>query len=147
MEKVNFEIIINSPVENVWHKMLDLENYKLWTTVFEPTSTYEGSFTEGANINFISTEKNSGMSGFIKELREYEFVSIEYKGYLKDGELDLESPGAKEIVGSHENYSFEKLGENETKVYVEMDMTPEFKEMMSEMWPKALLKLKEICEN
>lgn len=145
MEKINFEIVINKDVQTVWHKMLDIESYKEWTKTFEPTSFYEGSFTEGSDIKFMSSNR-SGMVGFIKEARLYEFISIEFTGFLKDGEKDLDIPGAKEVIGTHENYSFEKISEEETKVFVEMDMHPEYKAMMSAAWPKALLKLKEICE-
>lgn len=81
----------------------------------------------------------------IRENRPYEFVSIEHLGILKDGIEDTTSDEVKKWTPAFENYTFtEKDGG--TEVSVDMDIAEEYADMFKEMWPKALLKLKEISE-
>jgi uncharacterized protein YndB with AHSA1/START domain len=145
LTQLNFTITINASVETVWHKMLNLETYKIWTAQFEPSSYYEGGWEQGDVIKFMSRD-NSGMVGFIKENRPLEYISIEYTGELKDGNIDLESPATEVIKGSHENYTFNKISETQTQLIVQADTSQEWSEYLNAAWPKALNKLKEICE-
>ena len=50
------------------------------------------------------------------------------------------------MANGFENYSFEENNEV-TTVKVEIDATEEFIDFMNETYPKALKKLKELCEN
>ncbi len=48
-------------------------------------------------------------------------------------------------AGALENYTFiDKNGK--TELVVDLDINEEFKEMFEGMWPKALQKLKSLCE-
>jgi hypothetical protein len=50
MEKKHYKIEINAPVEKVVDVMLGLSDkgtYEQWTALFNPTSTYEGSWEKG----------------------------------------------------------------------------------------------------
>jgi hypothetical protein len=143
--QLNFSIIIDASPQTVWYKMLDLKTYTIWTAEFEPTSWYEGSWDQGSEIKFMSKDW-SGMVGFIKENRLYEYVSIEYTGVLKDGKIDPESPSHTIVQGSHENYTFEKISENQTKLLVFQETNDDWSEYLNLAWPKALIKLKHICE-
>jgi uncharacterized protein YndB with AHSA1/START domain len=145
-QKLTFTTTINAPVETVWNSMLGPETYKVWTSAFEPSSYYEGSWEQGAEIKFLS-EDMEGMVGIIEVNQLYRYISIEYTGFLKDGELNLESPGATDIVGSHENYTFTPISDQQTTLDIEMDSSAEYAEYMSQAWPKALEKLKSLCEN
>jgi hypothetical protein len=144
--KLNFSITINSNIQNVWHTMLDHPTYEEWTSEFEPTSTYIGSWDKGANIKFVSDDNWGGMEGIIKENREFEYISIEYTGVLRDGVKYLLSPANETIVGAHENYAFEKIDESVTILKIEMETSVEFSKYLEETWPKALEVLKKICE-
>jgi hypothetical protein len=82
----------------------------------------------------------SGMISRIKENRKYEYVSIEHRGEVEDGkEKEMEWAGALE------NYTFHEK-DDKTEVLVDMDANEEFKEMLQDIWPKALQKLKELAE-
>ena len=148
-ETMHFEIVIKTPVQKVWNTMLGLETYKEWTSVFEPTSYYEGSWDKGSKIKFLG----SGGSGMVSEIAEnipYEFVSIKHLGEMKNGVEDTTSEAVKKWLPAFENYTFTDKG-TETLLAIDMEMesSPEsqaMKEMFEGMWPKALLKLKEICE-
>ncbi len=148
-ETMHFEIDIHAPVQKVWDTMLAEESYKEWTSAFEPTSYYEGSWDKGSKMKFLG----SGGSGMVSEIAEnipYAFVSIKHLGEIKNGVEDTTSEQVMKWLPAYENYTFTDKG-TETLLAVDMEMqsTPEskaMKEMFEGMWPKALLKLKEICE-
>lgn len=144
MKTLHFSIKINAPKEKVWDIMLTDKTYREWTAEFNPGSFYEGSWDKGSNIRFIGFEEDgkvSGMLGKIAENRKYEFLSIEYTGVLEKG---VEST-PEGIVGSKENYTFTQT-DNITELKIDLDSIDDYMDMMNEMWPKALKKLKELCE-
>lgn len=149
-ETMHFEIAISAPVQKVWDIMLTQETYREWTSVFEPTSCYEGSWEKGSKIRFLSSTDGSGMVSEIAENIPGSFISIKHLGEVKGGVEDLTSEQVMKWTPAFENYTFTET-EGGTLLAVDMDMpsTPEskaMKEMFEGMWPKALLKLKEICE-
>jgi uncharacterized protein YndB with AHSA1/START domain len=149
-ETMHFEILINAPVKKVWETMLEQETYRQWTSVFEPTSCYEGSWDKGSKIKFVSSESGGGMVSEIAENIPYKFVSIKHLGEIKNGIEDTTSEQVKKWLPAFENYKFTEKGET-TLLEVDMEMesseeSKAMKEMFEGMWPKALLKLKEICE-
>jgi L-rhamnose mutarotase len=147
MERLHFSININAPKEKVWNTMLDDKTYRQWTEEFGPGSHYKGSWDKGSKILFVAPgEKGEmGMVSRIKENKPYSFISIEHVGLVNEGKEDTSSNEVKKWAGALENYTFkEKNGS--TEVLVDTDSNDEYKEMFSEMWPKALKKLKEISE-
>jgi uncharacterized protein YndB with AHSA1/START domain len=153
-EKMHFSIIINAPCEKVWDIMLSDVAYRQWTDVFNPGSYFKGSWEEGSRILFLGPNPDGsgegGMVSCIKESRIHEFVSIEHVGVINNGVEDTTSEEAKKWSSMYENYTFTKKGaETQLDVDIEMPSNPEskaMKEIFEGMWPKALLKLKEICE-
>lgn len=129
--------------------MLGDTTYRKWTKAFSPGSYYNGDWSEGSKILFLGPDPDgkgeSGMVSRIKENRPYEFISIEHIGVIKDGVEDTTSEEIKKWVPAFENYSFaEKNGR--TLLSVDMDTDPENAVMFEEMWPKALVDLKELAE-
>ncbi len=148
-ETMHFEIVINVPVQKVWDTMLTQETYREWTSVFDPTSCYEGSWEKGSTIKFLGGS-GDGMISEIAENIPQKFVSIKHLGQIKDGVEDTTSEEIKKWLPAFENYSFTEKG-TETLLAVDMEMeasaeSKAMKEMFEGMWPSALLKLKEICE-
>jgi len=150
MQKLHFSIHINGNKEKVWDSMLGDVTYREWTEPFHVGSYYEGDWSEGSKMLFLGPgedgQKDGGMVSRIKENRKYEFVSVEHLGMVIDGVEDTTSEEVKKWTPSFENYTFtEKDGGTEVSVDMEV-ANDEFKEMFEGMWPKALLKLKEIVE-
>jgi hypothetical protein len=150
MQKMHLSTHINTPKETVWHKMLDVESYKEWTAAFNPGSYYKGDWSQGSKMLFMGpdpeTGEEGGMVSRVAENREYEFMSIEHLGILKNGVEDTTSEEARKWSPAFENYSFaEKDGG--TELTIDMDVAEEYHQMFTDMWEKALVKLKEICEN
>lgn len=151
MKKLQFDIKINAPVNVVYDKMLGLSNitnYEAWTAMFNPTSSYEGSWKKGNKIHFIGVDDKGEKGGMVSEIAENmpeKFVSIKHIGLLVAGKEILDGPDVEKWAGGLENYAFEEI-DGITSVKIEVDVTEDFEDYMLETYPKALDKLKEICE-
>lgn len=154
MQTLHFSIIINAPKEKVWNVMLDDATYRDWTTTFNPGSYYVGDWSKGSKVLFLGPHPDgSGEGGMVSRIAEnkpYEFVSIEHLGEIHNGVEDTTSDAVKKWLPAFENYTFTEQGDS-TLLEIDLDTasSPEseqMKEMFKDMWPKALLRLKEICE-
>jgi uncharacterized protein YndB with AHSA1/START domain len=146
--KLHFETQINAPVEKVYKTMIDKKTYSDWTKEFNGSSRYEGSWEKGSRIRFIGEEdgKVGGMVSKIKENIPNKFISIEHLGILDGDKEIMDSEEVKKWSGALENYTFVQNGKN-TRLVVEMDSNEEMRSYFETTWPKALKKLKTICEN
>lgn len=148
MEKLHFDIIIHASPDKVFKTMLADKTYREWTSEFNPTSRFEGSWEKNAKILFVGTSaegKREGMVARIKDLIPNEYVSIEHYGLVNGDEEITTGQEIEAWAGSHENYSFNAVPDG-TKVNVELDSNEEFKSYFEESWPRALARLKSICE-
>ena len=60
MQKLQFTVSIDAPVTRVYDVMLGINSkstYEQWTALFNPTSTYEGSWDKGNKILFIGVDE------------------------------------------------------------------------------------------
>ncbi len=149
MKTLQFETTIKAPVEKVYRSMLDNETFKQWTSEFNPTSKYEGSWEKGSKILFLGEEENgktSGMVSRIKENRSNDFVSIEHLGIVENGKEITEGEKVEAFAGALEEYTFIPKG-GSTTVEVRIDTAPEWESYFKSTWPKALAKLRDIVEN
>jgi len=151
MEKMTFQTKINAPVNIVYDKMIgltDKTSYAEWTTVFNPTSYYEGSWEKGSKIYFAGTDENGKKGGMVSKITENipnELVAILHYGFL-DGDNEVTTGELVEKwSGGTEVYNFSEEN-GTTTVVVNIDVVPEYKEFFSNSYPKALEKLKGICE-
>jgi hypothetical protein len=151
MQKLQFKVTINALVGKVYDIMLGISNkatYEAWTALFNPTSTYEGSWKKGSKMLFIGTDENGNKGGMVSEVFDCtnnRFVSIRHYGILKNNEEITTGPEVEKWANGYENYSFEESN-GITTVTVDIDVTKDFLDYMNQTFPKALEKLKEICE-
>jgi uncharacterized protein YndB with AHSA1/START domain len=152
MKQINFSITINAPRQKVWDTVMGKETYPVWTAAFSEgfaeSSEAIGDWSQGSKMLFISATaegQKEGMVSMIAENRQPEFLSINHIGFMKNGVEDTTSPEVLKWAGAYENYTFTEV-EGGTKFDVELSVEDSFKEMFEEMWPKALAKLKEMCE-
>lgn len=151
MKKLQFKVNINAPVTKVHDMMLGINSkstYEQWTALFNPTSTYEGSWNKGSKILFIGTDEKGEKGGMVSEIVDNipnRFISIRHYGLLKDNAEITEGPDVEKWANGLENYTFEE-NNGRTTVTVDVDTTEDFLDYMNETYPKALDKLKEICE-
>jgi phosphoribosylformylglycinamidine (FGAM) synthase PurS component len=64
---------------------------------------------------------------------------------VKDGVEDTQSSAVQEWAGAHETYSIRDVAGG-VNLTVEMDATDEYRQYFEETWPKALARLKRMCE-
>jgi uncharacterized protein YndB with AHSA1/START domain len=147
-EKMHFDIHIHASPEKVFNIMLDKNHYKEWASVFNQASRYEGSWKKGSEIRFLGTDREGNTGGMISRVADYvpgQFVSIEHLGIIQEGNEITSGPEVKNWAGTTENYSFAKH-ENGTLLTIDADVNEDFKDYFIDTWPKALNKLKTICE-
>ncbi|WPR74450.1 SRPBCC domain-containing protein [Algoriphagus sp. NG3] len=146
--RLHFEILIHGTPEHVFETMLKKPTYEEWTDEFSPGSTYVGSWEEGSKIKFVSQGEEGNQNGLVSKVRKVipnKYVDVEHLGELRDGVEIFEGKEVELWKGAHEIYTFEGKGES-TLLLIDMHSTMEFDDYFKEAWPKALDKLKEICE-
>ena len=160
MKKLQFKVSINAPVIKVYDFMLGINSkstYEQWTSLFNPTSTYEGSWDKGNKMLFIGVDEKGEKGGMVSRIVENipnQFVSIQHYGILKADNEITEGPEVEKWANGFENYTFEEnnarpddpVGRGTTTVTVDLDTTEDFLDYMNQAYPKALDKLKELCE-
>lgn len=150
MKKINKSIFIDAPREKVWDSMLNKDTYEQWTKAFNPTSRFEGDWSEGSKMLFFGTDESGknegGMVSRIAKHVPHEYISIEHLGIIENGIEDTTSEKAKSWAPAFENYTF-KEKDGGTELTVDMDLDDENKDSFEGMWDEALKKLKEIAEH
>lgn len=151
MEKIKFTTEIKAPATKVYDLMLgisDKTTYEQWTALFNPTSTYKGNWNKGSKMLFLGTDEKGNQHGMVSEIAENirnQFVSIRHYGLLQNGEEITEGPEVEKWANGFENYTFDENDEF-TTVTVDLDTANDFINYMNDTFPKALEKLKVICE-
>lgn len=148
-EVMHFEIKINASPEKVYQTMLDKEKYSEWTAVFNPTSHFVGSWKKGSKILFLGTDSDGSEGGMTSRIRENipdRFVSIEHIGIIQNGKEVISGPKVVQWGGAQENYTFSD-DNGQTILKIDLDVVKEWKSYFEETWPKALIKLRSLCEN
>ena len=152
MKKLQFKVNIHAPVTKVYNCMLGLNSkstYEEWTALFNPTSTYEGSWDKGTKMLFIGVDENGEKGGMVSRITENipnRFVSIQHYGLVKADQEITEGPDVEQWANGFENYTFEEKN-GTTTLTLELDTAEDFEDYLNETYPKALEKLKEICES
>lgn len=151
MKKLQFKVSVHAPVSRVYDYMLGISsksNYEQWTALFNPTSTYEGSWDKASKMLFIGVDEKGEKGGMVSRIAENipnRFVSIQHYGLVKAEKEITEGPEVEKWANGFENYTFEE-SEETTTVTVDLDTTEDFLDYMNETYPKALAQLKELCE-
>ena len=151
MDTKTYKIKINAPASKVYNIMLGLDSkktYEAWTALFNPTSTYEGSWVKGSKMMFVGSDEHGNKSGMIAEIAENmpnRFISIRHFGIIENNQEIIDGPKVESWAGSMEDYTFSETN-GVTTVTVEVGTNEEYIDYFNETWPKALNKLKELSE-
>lgn len=151
MKRLQYKVNIKAPVGKVFDYMLGVSNkstYEQWTALFNPTSSYEGSWEKGNKILFVGCDEKGERGGMVSKIVEnipLSFISIQHYGIVKGDIEIIEGPEVEKWANGFENYTFEE-NDNTTTVTVDLDTTEDFVAYMNQHYPLALNKLKELCE-
>ncbi len=148
-EVLHFKKIINANVAKVYRIMLGETTWKEWTKVFNPAAYFEGNWEKGSKMLFLGTDQDGSIGGMASRIRENipgRYLSIEHIAVVHKGKKIASRPETENWAGALENYSFTEVN-GKTLLSVDMYSTSKFKSYFNETWPKALEKLKSICED
>jgi len=148
-ERLHFEILINAKVEEVYRTTIDEKHYTEWTSEFNPTSHFKGSWEKGSKILFLGDAADGSLGGMVSRIREhipYRFISIEHMGIVENGKEVLCGPDVDPWSGAVENYTFTEQ-DGKTLFSADTDTIYKYRQYFINTWPKALQKLKSICES
>lgn len=151
MNKLQYTVKINAPVEKVFDIMLGISNkstYEQWTALFNPSSTYEGNWSKGSKMLFIGFDEQGEKNGMVSEIMDHvinQYISIRHYGLVHANVEITSGPEVEKWANGFENYSF-KQENGTTTVIVDIDLSEDFLDYMNECYPKALDKLKALCE-
>ncbi|SEH59580.1 hypothetical protein SAMN05660691_00402 [Rheinheimera pacifica] len=144
VKQLHFSIVINATLQTVWQRMLSDVGYRNWTSAFCEGSYFKGSWQQGETIRFLSPS-GDGMVATIAEHKPLQFISIKHLGFIVNGQDDFDSEQVTSWAPAFENYRFASVAGG-TEVSIEQDIAPEYEQYMQDTWPKALQKLKVLCE-
>jgi hypothetical protein len=152
MHRLQYTIKINAPVNKIYDLMLGISNkstYEQWTAIFNPTSTYEGNWNKGSKMLFVGFDEKGNKGGMVSEIVENitnKYMSIRHYGLIKSNMEITSGPEVEKWANGFENYTFQE-NNDVTDISVELvSLTEDLTEYMNDSWPKALYKLKELCE-
>jgi uncharacterized protein YndB with AHSA1/START domain len=144
LQRLQFSVRIHAPVARVWQLMFDPESYRDWTSAFMEGSYFEGSWEQGQRLRFLAPN-GEGMLAEVAENRRHAFLSLRHIGFIADGQEDTDSEQVRALLPAHENYTFRAVPDG-TELLIDQDVGKDHAAMMSEMWPKALARLKALSE-
>lgn len=151
MITLHFSKTIKAPAANVYSIMLGLPDrttYEKWTAVFNPTSTYEGTWETETKMLFVGTDEKGNRGGMVSEIvanTPNQFVSIKHYGVLRGDEEITEGPEVEPWAGGLENYSFSEQN-GLTTLTIAIDTAEEYTEYFEKVWPEALQVLARMAE-
>lgn len=142
MKKLQFKVSINVPASRVYDFMLGINSkstYEQWTSLFNPTSTYEGSWDKGNKILFVGVDEKGEKGGMVSRIVENipkQFVSIQHYGLLKADKEITEGSEVEKWANGFENYTFEE-NNGTTTLTVDLDTTEDFFRLYEPDLPKS----------
>lgn len=149
MQKLDFKIAINASINTVYSITIDKRHFPIWTEIFAPNSHFEGSWDEGKILIYKCPDEKGKMQGMVNKIMKNKpnrEIFIQPIGIIEDGKEIHSGEKVKDLDESFENYLFEKKGDG-TELHIRVSVFDKFEDYFNETWPKALEKLKFICEN
>lgn len=144
MQTLAYDIEIQAPIQKVWDVLWTIESYQAWTQFFSCSSTMKSDWKVGGKTYFQDGEGN-GMVSTIEQLDQPKLVVFKHLGMIQDGKEDLESEEVKAWAGCLEKYQLTESN-GKTNVHVEVDIQPEYVEMMDKGLEQGLAMVKKLAE-
>jgi hypothetical protein len=148
MKHLQFNIEINATAEKIYSFMIDEDGFEEWVAVFSPGSYFEGSWEKDGKISYLSPDENGDIQGMISVIQKNipnKELFIKPIGVIQNGQEILEGDMVEGLDEAYENYLFQQ-NDNATLLTIKVAVYEELVDYFNDMWPKALKKIKEICE-
>lgn len=140
MIRIQLERAFHVAPELLWELVVDPDHYRFWIEAFSEGSGFDGDWTKGSTIRFVSEDENGIENGMLSEIVESqwpEFISIRHVGMVMNGVNDYDSPLAREWSPALENYRFIPKEDGTCIFAVEQDLPEEQAEEFKINWEKA----------
>jgi len=114
MNKLQYTIKINAPVNKIYDLMLGISNkstYEQWTAMFNPTSTYEGNWNKGSKMLFVGLDEKGNKGGMVSEIADNiinKYISIRHYGLVQANKEITSGPEVEKWANGFENYTFQE---------------------------------------
>lgn len=145
METLHYDIIINAPKNKIWDILWSPETYPQWTKFFSEGSKMESDWTIGGKTYFTGPS-GDGMVATISALDEPNEVTFNHLGMITNGIEDTESEEVKQWSGAPERYFLISLDDGTIKLQVEVQTSPDWKDMMDNGFTQGLKTIKTLSE-
>ncbi|MBW8361256.1 MAG: SRPBCC domain-containing protein [Kaistella sp.] len=146
METLNYETVINAPIQKVWDVLWNTETYAEWTKFFMPGSRFETDWKIGGKTYFLDASGN-GMVSTIKSLEEPTEIIFSHLGIFKYGVEDTQSKEVMEWSGAEEKYFLRAIDENTTELRAIVHTHKNYEDHMNNGFNKGFEVLKNLAEN
>lgn len=144
LHTLTYSRVIRATAPHVWRTLFEKATYEEWTAAFAPGSTYEGTWSQGAEIRFLGPSGN-GIASIIETLRPNEHLTLKHIGMVSNGVVDVDSEAARSWAPSFERYTLVAEGDT-TRLHVSAEVPAEHRNDMEASWPNALERLVSLCE-
>jgi uncharacterized protein YndB with AHSA1/START domain len=144
MKKEKFSVSINASAKKVWQVLWSDATYRQWTSAFSEGSYAVSDWKQGSKIQFLSPN-GDGMFAIISEIKPFQLMAFSHLGEIKNFKEQPPKEGGESWKGSQEIYTLTETN-GTTNLEVSMDVTKEFEQYFSDVFPKALQKVKELAE-
>jgi uncharacterized protein YndB with AHSA1/START domain len=144
MQTLSYDIEIKASKQKVWEILWQKESYQAWTQFFSCSSTMQSDWKVGGKTYFYDA-KGDGMISTIERLDEPNVIIFKHIGMIQNGHEDTESDEVKTWAGALEKYMLFDLDDC-TQVHVEVDIQPEYIEMMNQGFERGLAIVKQLAE-
>lgn len=146
METLNYETIINAPIQKVWDILWDQQTYSEWTQFFIEGSQLKTDWKIGGKTYFLDA-KGNGMVSTIKSLNEPHEIIFSHLGLIKDGVEDIKSQAVEEWSGMEEKYFLRAINESITELRAITHTEKNNQELMNNGFKKGFEIVKNLAEN
>lgn len=144
LSNLEFMMLINASCEKVWNVLWNDDTYRQWTAVFSEGSHAVSNWNEGDRIHFLSGG-GEGMYSVIEKKVVNAHMAFKHLGVIKEGKEMPIDEETQQWSGSHEIYNLSESN-GATWLRVNLTVAENYRDYFSNVFPKALEKVKEIAE-
>ncbi len=142
MKEMKFKVEIHTAREKVWETLWQDKTLREWAGLIDPGTYMVGDVIEGSTVQFISAE-GYGVTSLVSKLIPNEYVLFKHQTDTQDSGSNARDD---QWTGGRESYTLTHE-DGITTLVMSFDVPTELEETMSESYPKALQRIKELSEN
>lgn len=142
MKQLTFSVQIAATNDDVWKTLWNNSTFRQWAGIIDPGTYMVGELSEGAKVQFISSENGYGVTSKVEKLDVGNYLLLRHQRDTQDrGEKERED----EWTGGTESYTLREA-DGITTLTASFDVPDDLESIFMDSYPKALQKVKELAE-